>query len=545
MPTLHWLTRVQDIQAANEVPYRLLEEVSDLSYGDQNTRNMLIQGDNLDALKALLPYFSGEVQCIYIDPPFNTGQAFEHYNDNLEHSIWLGMMYPQLYLLRELLAEEGTIAVHLDDEELAYCTVVMDEIFGRKNRVSLCTFKQSSVSGPKSINPGVVSICSYVMLYAKDKSRWKNNRVYRARERDSRYGKFILNRNDEISEWQAVSLTQALERHYEMPLKDVKARLNTRYEEQVHRFVLDNKESVIRTARVKPKDIQEAARPYLQKSVDEPGTFFMFERPGQSDQYFLNGEQVAFYSSKVSNIDGEDVTSERVSDLWDDLLSNNLHNEGGVKFPKGKKPESLVKRVFEMFSEEGDIVLDSFLGSGTSAAVAHKMRRKYLGIEIGEHAISHCQPRLAAVVDGDSSGISKALNWQGGGGFRFYRLGAKAFDEDGRICSDVRFPVLAAHVWFSETNTPWRELDKSPVLGIHENTAYALLYDGILGDKSVGGGNVLTSVTLRAIRDELRKRDKTFNGPLVVYGEASRIGEARLKRERIAFKQTPYDVKAR
>ena len=226
-------------------------------------------------------------------------------------------------------------------------------------------------------------------------------------------------------------------------------------------------------------------------------------------------------------------------------MSNNLHNEGGVKFPKGKKPESLVKRVFEMFSEEGDIVLDSFLGSGTSAAVAHKMRRKYLGIEIGEHAISHCQPRLAAVVDGDSSGISKALNWQGGGGFRFYRLGAKAFDEDGRICSDVRFPVLAAHVWFSETNTPWSGLGKSPVLGIHENTAYALLYDGILGDKSVGGGNVLTSVTLRAIRNELKKRDKTFNGPLVVYGEASRIGEARLKRERVAFKQTPYDVKAR
>ena len=330
-----------------------------------------------------------------------------------------------------------------------------------------------------------------------------------------------------------------------MPLKDIKAKFNTRYEEQVHRFVLNNKESVIRTARVKPKDIQEAARPHLQKSVDKPGTFFVFERPGQSDQYFLNGEQVAFYSSKVSSIDGEDVTSERVSDLWDDLLSNNLHNEGGVKFPKGKKPESLVKRVFEMFSEEGDTVLDSFLGSGTSAAVAHKMRRKYLGIEIGEHAISHCQPRLAAVVDGDSSGISKALNWQGGGGFRFYRLGARAFDEDGRICSDVRFPVLAAHVWFSETDTPWSGSDKSPVLGIHENTAYALLYDGILGDKSVGGGNVLTSVTLRAIRDHLNKCDKTFSGPLVVYGEASRIGEARLKRERIVFKQTPYDVKAR
>ncbi|MCK0162247.1 site-specific DNA-methyltransferase [Marinobacter sp. S6332] len=132
-----------------------------------------------------------------MDPPFNTGQAFEHYDDNLEHSIWLGMIFPRLVLLHQLLAEDGTIVVHLDDEELAYAIVLMDEIFGRKNRVSLCTFKQSSVSGPKAINPGVVSTSSYLFCYAKNKSHWKSYRSYKARERDSRYSKFIRNRDQD------------------------------------------------------------------------------------------------------------------------------------------------------------------------------------------------------------------------------------------------------------------------------------------------------------------------------------------------------------
>jgi adenine-specific DNA-methyltransferase len=166
MPILQWLTRDEDIRAVRSTPYRLLQEETALSCGDPDAANMLIQGDNLDALKALLPFYAGRVKCIYIDPPFNTGQAFKYYDDNVEHSIWLGMMYMRFELLRELLAPSGTIAVHLDDEELAYSIVMLDEIFGRNNRVNICTFKQGAAVGHKAINPGVVTVTNYVVIYA-------------------------------------------------------------------------------------------------------------------------------------------------------------------------------------------------------------------------------------------------------------------------------------------------------------------------------------------------------------------------------------------
>ncbi|MEL7797192.1 MULTISPECIES: site-specific DNA-methyltransferase [Idiomarina] len=542
MPILKWLTRDEDVRAAETAPYRLMEEVPELSAGDSTSTNMVIQGDNLDALKALLPYHAGQVNCIYIDPPFNTGQAFEHYDDNLEHSIWMGMMYPRLLLLHQLLSEDGTIVVHLDDEELAYAIVMMDEIFGRKNRVSLCTFKQSSVSGPKAINPGVVSISSYLFCYCKNKEQWKSYRSYRVRERDSRYSKFIFNRHLPPEKWSVVSLNQALENHFKLSIKELKNKFNVNFEKKVEEFVLKNRSAVIRTARVKPKDISEAARPALLKSLDVRDTFFEFKRDDLPPQYFWNGEQVAFYESKTKIINGEIKTAERVSDLWDDLLSNNLHKEGGVKFPKGKKPESLIRRVFELFSQENDLVLDSFLGSGTSAAVAHKMRRRYIGIEMGKHAITHCVPRLESVIDGEQSGVSKPLDWQGGGGFRFYRLGPSIFSEGGQINPDIRFSVLAAHIWFSETRQPWNPSDKLvPFLGAFNGRGYALLYNGILGDKSVSGGNVLTRKTLSMIRDA----QGDFKGSIVVYGERTALSETTLKIEQIEFKQIPYDVKAR
>jgi len=207
------------------------------------------------------------------------------------------------------------------------------------------------------------------------------------------------------------------------------------------------------------------------------------------------------------------------------------------------KPERLVERMLQIATNEGDLVLDSFLGSGTTAAVAEKMGRRYIGIEMGGHAETHCQPRLRKVVDGEQGGISDAVNWKGGGGFRFYRLGASVFDETGQIRPDIEFPVLAAHVWFSEVRSPWLKSDpQSPVLGVHEGRAYALLYNGILGDKSASGGNVLTRKTLALIRNAL---PDDFHGPVTIYGERSALFDASLVREGITFKQTPYDVKAR
>lgn len=209
------------------------------------------------------------------------------------------------------------------------------------------------------------------------------------------------------------------------------------------------------------------------------------------------------------------------------------------------KPERLMQRILQIATNPGDLVLDSVLGSGTTAAVAHKMGRRYIGIEMGEHAVTHCAPRLNKVIEGEQGGVSESVGWKGGGGFRFYRLGPPVFDEEGHIRSDIRFPVLAAHIWFSETNTPWTAKRGTPLLGFQDGRAFALLYNGILGDKRVDGGNVLTRATLALIREKIAKKDPTFAGPLTVYGEQSRITAATLDREGVTFKQTPYDVKAR
>lgn len=547
MPILNWLTRDEDIQATKKVPYRLLEEVPELSYGDKNTGNMLIQGDNLEALKALLPFYAGQVKCIYIDPPFNTGQAFEHYDDNLEHSIWLGLLWPRLQMLRDLLSDDGTIAVHIDDNELAYASVVMDELFGRSNRCYVVTFKQGAATGHKSINPGMVNTTNFILIYAKDKLRaWKPNRGFVERNRDTRYNSFIENFEDDYRLWRFKTLTSVFTTTLGKKVSELKKELGKEgYETALSQFVSENAKSVIRLARPDIDAVGEETRQLMSVSIQNPNEIFLQTREKHPDIYLKGGERILFYKNKLKSIDGKLVAGEPLTTLWDDLLSNNLHNEGGVKFPKGKKPEALIKRCFEIFSNPGDLVLDSFLGSGTSLAVAHKMTRKYIGIEMRDHAVTHCQPRLKRVIEGEEQGISKSVNWTGGGGFRFYHLGANAFDEDGRICSDIRFPVLAAHVWFSETNTPWNGTNESPALGIHDGKAYALLYNGILGDKRPDGGNVLTSRTLQYIRDDIDKFEKGFAGPIIVYGESSRMGNARLKRENVTFKQTPYDVKVR
>lgn len=201
------------------------------------------------------------------------------------------------------------------------------------------------------------------------------------------------------------------------------------------------------------------------------------------------------------------------------------------------KPERLIHRILTLATNENDLILDSFLGSGTTAAVAHKMNRRWIGIEMGDHAKTHCVARLQKVIDGEQGGISKDVNWQGGGGFRFYNLGGSIFDQDGRINKNIKFEHLAAHIWFSETKTPLNQRDKSSFLGIYNDTAYYLLYNGILGDKSVSGGNVLTTKVLDAL--------PKFNGTKIIYGETSRLGQLRLEDNQIIFKQTPYDIKAR
>ncbi|WLA99876.1 site-specific DNA-methyltransferase [Bradyrhizobium elkanii] len=417
---------------------RILIEDAEKSYHATTKReadifdNMLVQGDNLLALKALESDYAGKVKCVYIDPPFNTKQAFENYDDGLEHSLWLSLMRDRIRIIHRLLSAAGSLFIHIDDNELGYLIALTDEIFGRSNRVSVITFKQSSASGPKAINPGIVTTNNYILYYVKDKSAWKPNRVYVKSERDDRYTKFIENISDDYGKWSIVGLREAFLAWSGLSTwKAARQHYSDKLEEALSSFVLNNADRVIRTARVAPKDVNENAREALAKSLGDTRRVYRSERAEKEDYYFINGEQLIFYKQKTKEVDGELTTASPLTNLWDDLLSNNLHAEGGVSFPNGKKPEALIKRCLELSTERGDLVLDSFAGSGTTGAVAHKMGRRWIMIELGPHAVSHVIPRLRAVVDGDDrSGVTEATGWRGGGGFRFYHLAPSLLEKD-------------------------------------------------------------------------------------------------------------------
>ncbi|MFQ1878623.1 site-specific DNA-methyltransferase [Aeromonas caviae] len=393
--------------------------------------NLLIHGDNLLALKALENQYAGVIKCVYIDPPFNTGEAFENYDDGLEHSTWLTLMRDRLELIHKLISKDGTLFLHIDDNELGYVIVLLDEIFGRDNRVNIVTFKQGSATGHKAINPGLVTVTNYLLVYAKNKKEWNPKRLFTARERDDRYSQFIYNYEDGYTSWDYKTLSSAFSETLGMKPAEAKKKLGEKYEKELNEFVLKNPERVIRTARPDYSSVGQSVRDVIDLSQKDPNTVFLLKRDGYSDMYFKKGERILFYKDKLKMVDGELVAGEPLTNLWDDILSNNLHKEGGVKFPKGKKPEGLIKRVLELCTTEGDFVLDSFSGSGTTVAVAHKMNRRWIAIELGEQALTHIQPRLKNVITGqDQDGISKSVNWQGGGGFRYLRLAPSLLKKD-------------------------------------------------------------------------------------------------------------------
>ena len=436
---------------------RLLIEDTALSNiaADPDTQNMLIHGDNLLALKALESKFAGQVKCIYIDPPFNTGHAFENYDDNLEMSIWLDLMRSRLQIIHTLLKDDGTLFVHIDDQNLPYLTLLLDEIFGKQNRLYLITFKQGAATGHKAINPGCVTTTNFILIYSKSKEHWHPNRLYTNRgSRDKRYGNFITNINDPFPSWNLITLTEAFAEERKLSIKEARAFIKS-YPEQMDQFVLEHCESVIQLVNPDYNSVGAETRAMIDESRNKPNEILRQVRDVYSDIYLLNGKRIIFYRDKLKKVDGEYVPGEPLTTLWDDLLSNNLHNEGGVNFPKGKKPEALIKRCIELSSDLGDIVLDSFLGSGTTAAVAHKMKRRWIGIEMGKQAYTHCKPRIDdAIANNDASGITKSVDWQGGGGYHFYEVAPTLINKDAFdeyvINEDYDANMLAAAVALHE-----------------------------------------------------------------------------------------------
>lgn len=508
MPILHWLDRDKTIKQTSKVPYRLLEADQNLSYGSQDSQNLLIQGDNLEALKALLPYYAGKVKCIFIDPPYNTKSAFEHYDDSLEHTKWLETIYPRIELLRELLSEDGSIWVTIDDNEAHYLKVIMDEIFGRNNFVA-------NIVWQKRTSPDVRAVMSsghdHIITFAKkyESFRESRNTVSLSEESKSRYKNPD---NDPNGPWASSDYTAQGFRP-----------------NQMYSITTPSGKVYAPPAGRCWKNIESV----FLRLVDEGKIWFGKDGAGipRRKNYLKDADghtPWTWWSNK--DVGHNQEAKKEINVLF-----------GAENAFDTPKPERLIQRIIQIATNENDLVLDSFLGSGTTSAVAHKMNRRWIGIEMGEHAKTHCALRLQKVIDGEQGGISKDASWQGGGGFHFYNLGEAIFDEDGQVNKNIRFEHLAAHIWFSETKTPFSQKEKSPLLGICNGTAYYLLFNGILGDKSISGGNVLTSKTLAKIFAAL----PNFNGPKIIYGETSRLGQSRLEENQITFKQTPYDIKAR
>jgi adenine-specific DNA-methyltransferase len=509
MPFLDWVNKNQAKQVTSDVPFHLLRH--EASYGDPNTENLLIQGDNLLALKALIPFYAGRVKCIFIDPPYNTQSAFQHYDDKLEHSQWLSMMYPRLSLLRDLLAADGSIWITIDDNEAHYLKVLADEVFGRDNFVANVFWQKTPTRENRT---DVSAVHDHVLVFAKHRETWKGVRNALPAS-DSQIERFTNPDNDPRGPWASLPAHAKAE----------KGRRQAQF------FTVQTPSG---------------------RSVDPPpGRCWLYTEPRFME---MVGDKRIWFGADGSNVPRvkkflSEVQAGLVpSTFWgyQEVGTNAAAKAELVRLFPGEtpfstpKPEGVLNRIIHIATNPGDIVVDSFLGSGTSAAVAHKMGRRYIGIEMGEHAQTHCIPRLQKVIDGEQGGISEVVNWQGGGGFRFYTLGEAVFMADGSINPQVKFAPLAGYIWHFETGQPAAQNFNSPLLGVHEGTAYYLLYNGILGDRRPAGGNVLTQAVLNAI-DELLPHA----GRKVIYGETTRLGEQRLANANIVFKQIPYDIRAR
>lgn len=410
---------------------RILIYDKEKSYGDQNTGNMLIHGDNLLALKSLEQEYAGKIKCVYIDPPFNTGAAFDHYDDNVEHSIWLGLMKKRLEMIKILMANDGAIFINLDDSESAYMKVLMDEIFGRKNYKNEIIVSTNSSFGFKSTSDALFKQANHILFYVKNKEAFQLNtdKAFVEKPYDIQYKWVFFNTDKNEKEWVWRNIKDVVcEELGFINAKKLTIEQKERLKERTAIYAIENADKVFRTASVtggallKRKDTIKYSKEHKKIIVRHPND--------DMDYIFIGGERVIYYKERLKEIDGEMLPGTLLTDIWDDVPIEGLSTEGGVKFPKGKKPEKLIQRCIELTSANGDWILDSFLGSGTTAAVAQKMNRRYIGVEMGEHCYTHCKARLDKVVDGEQSGISKAVNWQGGGGYRFYELAPSLLKKD-------------------------------------------------------------------------------------------------------------------
>lgn len=552
MPTLNWIGKEAVVNHHQHVPFHLLKDVPELACGDPGSGNLIVQGDNLVALKALLPYYAGQVKCIYIDPPYNTGDESWVYNDNVtshEISVWLGktvgkdgedlsrhdkwlcMMYPRLVLLRRFLRRDGVIFVSMDETEEGYLRLLMDEIFGRENALGTLVWKRRSSSAMRGTPLSVDH--EYVLCYARDAAQAV---LYGLEKGPDSYPHV-----DERGHYASTDLTVGMGREARpnqfFPITNPRTgKVYPANPERVWRFYPQTMQEVIaKRLVIWPDDFPERnmARPRY-KTYYDPNT----EKPKPISSWIET-------PTSTANAQRE-VTEWEVS-----ILGSGMNQEGGkvlqqifgTKAFAYPKPVSLVMSLIQAATRAGDLILDSFSGSGTTGHAVLSLNqqvggeRKFILVEMESNiARKITAERVKRVAKGYTNGKNEKVEGLGGG-FRFCELGEPLFDESGKIRDTVRFADLARHVYFSETGEPLprERVPNAPLLGACRGVGIYLLYNGILGDKSAGGGNVLT----RAVLAQL----PPFNGLKVIYCAGCLLGRDRLAAEKITIRQTPYEIK--
>jgi len=526
MPTLDWIGKDAVIRHHKEVPFRLLEPDAGLSQGDGRDGNLIVQGDNLHALKALLPKYAGRVKCIYIDPPYNTGNEGWVYNDNsnapeikkwlgetvgkeaedlCRHDKWLCMMYPRLVLLKQFLKEDGLILVSLDEIESGHLRLLLDEIFGAHRRLGTIVWNTRNTDN--RIITNLSPDHEYIFVYgASEKSSILGRVIDRSnfKEGDDPRGPYVTD-----------------------PLKG-KATLEER--PNLHAYNMEQPG----TSNVWKPD---PAKGWI---TDEKGYMKLLE----DDRIWWPPDPSTGWPRKKRFLS---ETKERMpaSTFWPEFrtqsgareLDEILHRRV-FAFPK---PTALITKLIDHCVPSNEIILDSFAGSGTTGHAVLKQNaedggtRKFILVEMEENiARDITAERVRRVSAGYTGANGKAVEGLGGG-FQFCRLSDEPlFNEFGDIREDVSFAQLADFVWFSETGLGYTGDGTSPLLGVHEGRGIYLLFNGILGDRRPQGGNILT----RPVLDGL----PAHGGPKVIYAAASRLGSSALQREQIVFKQTPYAI---
>jgi adenine-specific DNA-methyltransferase len=482
-----WVPR-NDIRIAEP---RILKFQKD--YGDVTSDNMLIKGDNLLVLRSLVEMFKGRpnkerAKCVYVDPPYKSGNAFKYYDDNLKHSEWLTLMRDRLSVLRKLMRKDGVIFVQVDVEEVAYLRVLMDEIFGRNNFLSQIAYERSGVSGIGQGGSFLVNTHEYILAYATDKTTFVSgnlkNSIPLTKEVMKRYSYIFIDpgKRKLVDEFVAPATKESVKiyEHSGEVIETISLRDFEKRKTEILKNYTKNFLKIFRTTSVQEEnsfqtEILSRCKPGLYSADYKVARG---KREGENiTAYYLNQGVFVWLSDSAELRDGSIVKTNKFSDFWthSDIPKADLANEGGVEFRRSKKPENLISRIINISTKAEDLVLDSFAGSGTTGAVAHKMNRRWIMVEFGRHADELIIPRLKRVIAGkDQSGISKEVAWNGGGGFKYYQLGESVIceqDMNWKLKAEEMAEAVFLHFQYRPIEADWLKKENM-FLGKHQAARY-------------------------------------------------------------------------